>query len=292
MRSILLVPVLILPILAACRGEPTPVAQLLVEPRTVTLAYPGAAELRLTWEPIAALAGRTDTPLVFAHLLSEGGEVLRTFDHPYPDSWEIGRSRSYPLELWQSALNPPLPAGSYRLSLGLYESGGRRWPLDVEGEEVDDREYVIARVGVPAATGPRPEAHFSDAWFAASPAGDQQTLTARWLGEDGTIELRGLERRVRLALTVGIHRRPESEYRLVLDEGEEDPAVVLRSDCSPATARPRGFGSHQIELLLAPAAGSTRCVVEFDPNYVHLEVATFRQSSIVLERLVWTEETD
>src|SRR5262245_39249838 len=100
--------------LAGCGGPQTPVAQLTVEPRQVTLPPAQVRPLRLTWTPSAALEG--EEPTVFIHLLDADSKVVRTFDHSFPERWREGTPVSYDVDLYQSALAPPLPAGQYRLT--------------------------------------------------------------------------------------------------------------------------------------------------------------------------------
>jgi len=175
-----------------CRRPSQPVARLEVEPRSPVLPFAGSVELDAAWEPVLPLAGLKGDPMVFVHLLDAGGGISRTFDHPLPFSWQPGTPESYLIELWQSALAAPLAPGSYRLSLGIYDLKKHRWPLIVDGEEIDDQEYVVAEVTVPAVDAAAPSAVFSDGWLAAEPGGSKQVPAVRWLMEDGSIELRRL----------------------------------------------------------------------------------------------------
>ena len=116
-------------------GRSRPVASLSVEPASVSLPHPYAVPLRLRWNPTADLPGLEGTPHVFVHVLDGGRRLLRTFDHPLPEAWTPGRPQSYEVELYQSAIAEPLPAGAYEMTFGLYDDAGRRrWPLAVDGE--------------------------------------------------------------------------------------------------------------------------------------------------------------
>ena len=75
-------------------------------------------------------------PKVFVHLLDSGGSIARTFDHPLPGEWISGREEEYSIALYQSALAPPLNDGTYRLTVGLYDDSGMRWPLESVGGAV------------------------------------------------------------------------------------------------------------------------------------------------------------
>jgi hypothetical protein len=132
--------------LAGCGGESGPVARVSVEPDAVELAYPATARLTTSWEMTVPLDAE-GRPVVFVHLIGAEGEVDRTFDFPLTVEWRPGETATVPVPLWQSALGPPLAPGSYRLTLGLYDSAaGRRWPLATAGEEVARQEYEVARV--------------------------------------------------------------------------------------------------------------------------------------------------
>ncbi|MEE8522529.1 MAG: hypothetical protein V3T72_01255 [Thermoanaerobaculia bacterium] len=270
-----------------CGGPAEPVARLEVEPRSPVLPFAGSVELEAAWEPTLPLAGLDGDPQVFVHLLDGSGEILRTFDHVLPFSWEPGNAQSYAVELWQSALAEPLAPGSYRLSLGIYDLDGHRWPLIADGEEIDDQEYVIAEVTVPAVDAAAPAAVFSDGWLPTEPGGSQQVPAVRWLVEDGGIEFRRLPGPLAVELTLAVPRLQEAGFHPVLDQGAETLVVTLRSDCLESEQMLAGYGSHDVELILTPAAESSSCAVEVDPGFVFLNKTTFEKRSVVLERLLW-----
>ncbi len=270
-----------------CGGPSEPVARLAVEPRTPVLPFAGSVELSASWEPTAALTGLRGDPYIFVHLLDAGGEILRTFDHPLPFSWEPGGAQSSAIELWQSAVAEPLASGDYRLSLGLYGLDGRRWPLIVDGEEIDDQEYVIAMVTVPAPDGAAPRAVFSEGWRPAEDGGSQQVPAVRWLVEDGAIEFRRLQSSLVVDLTLAVPRLDEAGFHRVLDEGVETLTVALRSDCMADDVTLIDYGSHEAELVLEPADGADSCTVEVDPGFVFLNRTDFQKRSVVLEKLIW-----
>ena len=165
---------------AGCRGSLEPVARVKVKPATVTLTYPGTALLTTTWEATAALDGSGAQPVVFVHLLDAAGKIERTFDHPFPAAWQVGAAMTDPIELWQSALAPPMATGSYQLSFGLYDVGSRRrWPLTVDGVEVDDGEYIVATVEVPPPGASAPKVAYAASWLPVEPTGDRQTFAQR-----------------------------------------------------------------------------------------------------------------
>lgn len=269
-------------------GVSTPVARLKVEPAEVTLPYPGTAELEATWEPLAPLAGLTGpAPTVFVHLLAEDGQVVRTFDHLFPGAWEPGEGRTSTLELWQSALAPPVPAGTYRLTAGLYSPETDRWALETSGEEVGRHEYVVARVRVPPAPQGGPDVRFTGSWRRLVMTPDRQVIARRWLGAEGGLVLEGMEAPLRLGLGLWLPEPEEVDLRLVLEEGASEPAVTVRSPCSaeaPVLSRP---GFHRVELVLDPGAEGGDCPVELDPNFVLLELSSLERFTLDLRRVTW-----
>src|SRR5688572_5137989 len=141
---------------AGCRGRAEPVASLAVAPKDVSLPAGHVAGWKLTWNPKAPLGDVEGKPRVFVHLLSSRN-LLRTFDHLLAEEWVPGRAQSYEIELYQSALAEPLPAGAYEVTAGLYDDvSGERWPLDSAGDEVGKREYRVATVVVPSSAAGTP----------------------------------------------------------------------------------------------------------------------------------------
>lgn len=274
-------------VLGGCEQERDPVARLTVEPATTTLPFAGKVELATTWEATAPLTDLEGDLQVFVHLLDGSGELLRTFDHAFPNPWEVGLAQSYAIELWQSALASPLDPGSYPLTLGIYDRAGHRWPLIVGGEEIDDQEYVVAQVEVTSQAASAARVVFSDDWRPVEPGSSKQIPAVRWLVEDGRIEFRELGGPLAVDLAVGIGRLEETGFRLVLDEGRQTPGVELRSDCLEAPAWVEGYGSHEVELILTPADGAAACTIDVDPGFVFLNSTTLDKRSAVLEKLLW-----
>lgn len=277
--------VLALPAAGCGPGEPAePAARLEVTPGEVVLPYPGAAVLTVTWAPSAPLE---DHPIVFVHLLGADGGVVRTFDHLFPEDWVAGSEVTYPLGLWQSALGPPLPDGAYDLSIGVYTPDGHRPALEVEGREVDDGEYVVARVEAPPVAPGGPRLAFGDGWEMAAPPTDRQTFGARWLGDGGSLELVGVDGPLDLALSVRLPAPDEMESTLVLDPDATEPAVEISSPCTAEPVRVAGAGTHEVTLALRPAEGVGSCPVVFGPGFVYLDPQTLRRLSVDLRRVLW-----
>lgn len=276
---------------SGCGGEPPrPVGRLGVSPAGVELGYPGSATLSAEWamkEPLSGEPGDartgTEAPWVFVHLLDESGAVVRTFDHELPFPWRPGESRSAPIELWQSALAPPLPAGDYRLTLGLYgPRDGRRWALETEAPEAAAGEYEVAAVRVlPPSSGIA--LGFEGSWWPAQEGSDRQVLARRWLQREGTIEVSGLSEPALFELGLLFPEAGEGA-RLVLVEGAEGARLRISSACAPGEVTLETPGRHRVELALeAPADG--RCTVRFEATFVLVDLEALASRSVSLERL-------
>jgi len=135
---------------AGCAQAPEPVARLEVGADSLVLPHGGWVDVELSWFPLRELGGFGVEPVVFVHLLDQGGTLVRTFDGPYPHRWEPGVERSQKIYLSQSALASPLVPGAYSLTLGLYDpASGSRWPLAVEAGLAGRHEYAVAAVEIP-----------------------------------------------------------------------------------------------------------------------------------------------
>ncbi len=260
-----------------------PVARLQVEPATLSLAYPQTSPLDLTWLPQSPLRVSADHLVVFVHLIDHQGKVVKTFDHPFPGSWTVGKEITYPLELYQSAIDPPMPAATYSLTVGLCETSGRRWPLQAGGPEVDDNEYALARVEVQDASRSTPKLSFSGSWLRPEATGNRQTLAHRWLGHpDGRLVIWGIERPGEAVLTFKVPELPAASST------ESEPAVGIRSKCADVRGRVSGYGTHEVRLAVTPAATGDSCTVSFAPNFFFRASREVEKRSALLEKASWT----
>jgi hypothetical protein len=231
---------------SSCRPS-APVASLRVSPATVRLGHPESAPLHFAWLPAIGPDNMKGALTVFVHLLDERRAVRRTFDHPFPQPWVAGKPVSYDLELYQSALAPGLPPGSYAVTAGLYDpSSGSRWAVDAGGAELGRREYRVGTVEVPPpdpAAVPRFE--FAGEWGPVEPDPSVQILARRRLHGPATLVFAGrpaLAGTVRLALTV------------------HGASLAVESDCAPGAAVRLDPGYHWIGFDL-PASGV--CTIRF-----------------------------
>jgi hypothetical protein len=265
--------------LAGC-SAPEPVGSLAVEPQSIPLRYPQAGALQLHWQPTASLERINGRATVFVHLVNPAGEVVRTFDHPLPESWEPGVPQSYPIDISQSAMAPPLAAGSYALTVGLYDvDWGNRWPIETQGKEVGSREYRVATVEIAADEDQGPTFRFSSGWLAAERRGDQQVPMRRRLAADAAIEIEGLQQAGTLLFALTIH-----------DDTGQDPVVRVKNDCNGIQRRFSGAGTHSIEVQVLPGEQRRSCSVDFEPRGslaecgdqcpAYLEQATFRPAPL------------
>ncbi len=274
--------------LVACATPEEPVAAVLVAPTSLTLHYSEVREIELTFS-IHSPLGEGVAPRVFVHLFEEPVEVLRTFDYPFPGEWRSGESLTHSLRLHQSALGPPLRAGRYRLSVGLYDVDGRRWPLDVDGEEIDDMEYVAAEVVV-AESGSLPMFRFSESWEAVEPGPGRQILARRWLAGEGAIGVAEIDDIGSVWMLVQIPAPVEGVSRLVLEPGAEQPTVIVTSACSGSEVELSGAGPHEVELPVGrgDATESGECELSFRPNFHLLENGHGQRRAVLLEALAWS----
>ena len=278
--------------LVGCEPSDPPVASLQVEPDELRLPFPGIVDLELSWRMEAPLEGLIGQPLVFVHLIDEQGEVLRTFDHPLDFEWQPGQSQQYVTRLYQSALAPPLDPGTYSLTLGLYDSTGRRWPLRVEGATVGRNEYSVAEVEVGVEPEDSPMFFFSPAWLPLESGLDAQVVARRWLSDsEGAIRVTDCPETGRIWMLVRIPSSGGGAAQVVLDEEASTPEVRVTSTCGLEEICVSGPGFHEIEISLAPAEKELLedCELRFEPNFRLHDEGAATQRSMALEVVAWAE---
>jgi len=266
---------------------PDPVATVDVEPTELTLPYPGQARFEALWRPSAELGPGGGEPIVFVHLLDAEGEVARTFDHRFPAEWRIGGEQADPIVLFQSLLGPPLPAGDYRLTLGLYGSEGR-WALDA-GEEVAKREYAVATVQVPElAPAAVPKLDFADGWLALEPGQDRQVLGSRWLSTGGAIGVAAVPESGHLTLHLEV---PPSHggNAPVFAAGAAVQRLKVVSSCDGESDEIVGSGLGFAVVSVPAEAG---CEIRLEPNFFFLPTGSEMPRSVRLVQLFWNGESD
>lgn len=286
MKKILLPLLLVLPLsLAGCGGDDAaPVAKVSVTPNSLRLPFPELHTVRLSWQPSAPLEGLTGTPTVFVHLLDERDEVVRTFDHAFPGRWREGVPTAYEIDLYQSTLAPPLPAGRYRLTLGLAGEGKQRWPLGGLGEPIARREYLAAEVEIPPPPANKksgPRFTFSEEWMAPEPGGDRQVLARRWLSGTGGLRMAGLRQPGSIWMVLRIPS-PDVAGKIEV-QGGGVPSVKLEGSCGGFEASISGPGIHEVEMPVSEPPRNGQCRVTVRPNF------TFGSPgrSVALENASW-----
>jgi hypothetical protein len=287
-----------IPLLAAafwvgCGGRHEPVGQLTVSPQEVELGYPGAAEMHFAFRFDHPLEGVHGDLRVFVHLLDTSGKIVRTFDHDLPVPWRPGSSHEYSVVIFQSALAPPLAAGVYRLTAGLHDGAGSRWPLSTAAQRVGPDEYAVATVATQESLAGAPMFLFPDIWQAAEGGTDRQVLARRWLGGTGSLRLAGLKHPGTLWVSIGIPTGESSTEQLVMDEGATVPAVDVSTECGGFAARIEGTGSHAFSIPIGPGSDGqlpAECEVTFATNYYLVSVETLARKTIALENLAWSEK--
>jgi hypothetical protein len=287
MKKILIPLAFLLPLWAAgCGEEATPVAQLEVTPKKVRLPYPELHSVHLAWQPSMPLEGFTGTPTVFVHLLDQDKKVVRTFDHPYPGRWREGQPVSYDLKLYQSTLAPPLPGGSYSLTLGLAGEGKQRWAVGGMGEPVARMEYLAAEVEVPAPAKNRksgPRFTFSEQWLPSEPGADRQLIARRWLSGAGNVRVAGLRQPGSIWLVLRIPE-PKVAGNLKVSDGGV-PAVRIEGSCGDYEASISGSGIHEVEMPVADPPKNGMCRLTLTPNF---QFGTGGPRSVSLENASWS----
>ena len=268
---------------AGCGGKQTPVARVEVEPRVVVLPSSQAHPLHLTWRPSASLEGAE--PTVFIHLLDGQRKVIRTFDHPFPQRWREGVPVAYDVKLYQSALAPPLAAGKYPMTLGLYGEKGKRWALDGLGEPKTRFEYEAGMVEVPPQ---QPHVHFvfSATWLPVEPGSDRQVLARRWMREQAAIRLLRQREPGTVWMVLQIPPTNSPDGKVTFTPGTSTPAVLVAGSCGGAETNLTGSGYHEVELPMdLPPAGSY-CRVQLQANFM-IQPTLGRPRSVSLENLAW-----
>lgn len=275
---------------AGCQRKVSNAGSLDVQPRSITLPYPQLATVHLTWTPAAA-SGEGDTPsepLVFLHLLGAKDQVLRTFDHPFPQRWLPGSPVSYDVKLYQSALAPPLAPGKYRLGVGLYDRNGKRWALDGLGEPVRRQEYRAAEIEVPPQpAGPRLE--FSRTWLQLEAGSDKQVVARRWLSEQpGEIRVEAIPGPGTLWLSFRIPPGDGASQKLIYhDASTNTPAVVIRDSCGAVETGISGPGPHEVEMPIETPGAEGACRITMVPNFHVVFPDRPAPRSVSLENVAW-----
>jgi hypothetical protein len=284
----------LLAVLAAalgCQHETPAVGHLDVQPRTVSLAYPQLTTIHLTWTPLAASdAGGAvpSSPQVFLHLLDAKGQVLRTFDHPFPQRWAAGAPVGYDVNLYQSALAPPLAAGTYRLTVGLYDSGGKRFALEGLGKAIGRNEFQAASVVVPA-PGAGPRVTFSPSWLPVEAGTDKQVVARRWLGDQaGDLRVDAIPAAGTFWMSFRIPPGDGAEERLVRhDAASNTAAAVVRGTCGAVETGISGTGLHDVEMPVDAAGAASGCGISLLPNFHILSANRPLPRSVSLEVAAW-----
>jgi hypothetical protein len=272
-----------------CQRETPAVGRIEVQPRAVSLPSPQLAILHLTWTPAAAggNAAEISQPLVFMHLLDAKGQVLRTFDHPFPQRWVEGSPVSYDVKLVQSAIAPPLAPGTYRLGVGLYDPSGKRWPLDGLDKPIGRQEYLAAEVEVPSVPAV-PRFAFSGSWLPVEAGSDKQVVARRWLSDQpGEIRIDAVPGPGTLWFSFRIPPGDGSGDKLVPHDASNSLAAVIRSTCGAVETGISGPGPHDVEIPIQGPGPDGSCRVSLVANFHVVFAARPEPRSVSLEGAAW-----
>ncbi len=260
---------------AGCRGKAEPVASLSVEPKDVQLPAGQAAGWKLAWNPKTPLANVQGKPRVFVHVLS-GRNLLRTFDHPPAEEWTPLKGQSYEIDLYQSAIAEPLPAGAYEVTAGLYDdASGERWALETAGDEVGKREYRVATLVVPAEKTGTPAYDFAGGWLPPEAGGSKQVITRRCAAGEASIAVRGVAAPGILLIGSSVPK---------LASGEWGGAVGVTATCGAERQEINGPEVQWSRIPIVPSAADPVCEIRFAPIP---PAAGGNERSVCLEVLAW-----
>lgn len=272
---------------SACKKNDTPVGKLEAVPAEIALGPAEVQKLRLTWTPSLPLGA--DSATVFVHLLDGEKKVVRTYDHAFPQAWTPGTPVAYEVKVFQSAIAPPLPAGKYTLTLGLYGKDGERWALSGMGEPVGRKEYKAADVEVDS-QGHGPLFAFAPTWGAVEEGADRQAVARRWMLNRGAIRLTDQRGAGTVWMVVHIPEDRVDGYELVYDAGATTPMAKAIGNCGSTEMSVSGPGLHEIELPVEAPPPSDFCRILLTTNFQLKPtnpVGTAR--SVSLENLAWIE---
>jgi hypothetical protein len=272
-------------LLAACVAPPDPVASVSVTPASLTLRYSEARTIDIELAVRSPLDEGV-RPRVFVHLYERPVQVLRTFDFPFPGEWRPGATVRHTLRVHQSALGPALRTGRYRLSVGLYDLDGRRWPLEAAGDEIDRMEYVVGEIVVTEERS-LPMFRFSETWRPIEPGQDRQILGRRWLEGAGSIWISRAESVESIWMLLQIPTPVDGLSRLLLEPGAEEPRLRVESRCGGVEAELVGSGPHEVDLRVA-GDGDEECEIALRPNFHLLENGHGLRRVALLETLAWS----
>lgn len=277
-------------VLPSCSHEGAAVGALAVSRTSLILPFPERTDLTVSWTPQHRLQNLEPPLRVFVHLRGAGGEILRTFDHPFPAPWEPGRVVQYDVALFQSALGPPLPPGSYDLTMGLYDAAGRRWAVNAPGELVARDEYRVAAVVVPMAMPPVPHFVADAGWGLVEAGGGAQILGRRWLTRSGHMALQGIQSDGSVWMRLIVAAASGESQQLVLDPGADQQAVRISTSCGPGEEYLTGGGPHEVRLAIeleGHDSAQQPCDIRFDANFQVVDLETLKRRVLQLEILSW-----
>jgi hypothetical protein len=275
----------VLALLAGCGGDLQ--GRLEASPARLELPHGGFAPVRFTVTPLQPINVEAGPLFLFVHLVGDDG-VLRTFDQPLRGRWQPGRSLVQEVRIYQSFVGPPLPAGEYALTAGIYHLQGERLRLESEAKRRGKGEFEVAKVLVPkdSARAGMPQARFASGFLPVEVGRDQQILGRRFVqGGEAVITLHDVPSPGTLWLAVHVPAAVPGESELVLAPGKDQPGTGIETTCCDTRAALAGPGLHAVDLALERR--QRQCEVRLVPDFHLLELEGERRIGPAVEILAW-----
>jgi len=275
---------------AACRQAHTPVARLSSDSGQVKITSHGFRELTLTFEILRELPEADAAALVFVHLLSDDGQLVRTFDHPLPSQWWIGDKAQSRFVVHLSGLADTLTSGRYRLTAGLYDTVRGKYAIDSRLPAAGRNEFEVAQVIVTPDSDSRADVLPEEDWVPEVAATDRQVIGARYLrpGRQGRIALEGSSAPKRFFVRLNLPGYSTDMATVEVRGHPREPVVELGGTCLKAAASVKGSGIQEAILEANPDLESpTECVLTVDANFTIEPRDGSEPRSVQVQALSW-----
>jgi len=272
----------------SCGRVGEPVARLAPAGSGLILSWPERRQVAVDLDLLAELPVDAAPPRLFVHLLRRDGGIVRTFDRDLEPEWWPGDRIRVPVAIEQSALAEPLPAGRYRLEIGLYDLRFGRYFVERALDGAIVRAVDAGSVVVPDG-GTEAGVRFAAGWLEPLLPRDQQVLGARPVAPGAVGELRvgPFRERSRLFATVAIRGLDAGVREIASDDADGAQHLALEASCTGEVVTATGEGEHLLELVLP--AGPDGCALRFETDFRRLGSGG-EEPGAILRALSWNPE--